>query len=96
MESEWTENEKMDLNTHDKGLDPLKTPRTYHSQKGRDGSTPNSVRRAHKAPRTHAPLDIPFEVKNRKHDLLHHLIAQDINIIREGIEVALEEEMKRR
>ena len=95
MEFEWTENEKMDLNTHDTGPDPWKTPRRYHRQKGRDGSTLNSVRRAHKAPRTQAPFDIPFDVKNEKYDLLPHLIAQEINLIREDIEIALNEEMKK-
>ena len=85
----------MDLNTHDTGPDPWKTPRRYHRQKGRDGSTLNSVRRAHRAPRTQAPFDIPFDVKNEKHDLLPHLIAQEINLIREDIEIALNEEMKK-
>ena len=95
MESEWTENENMDLNTHEEGPDPWKTPRRYHRRKGRDGSTPNSIRRAHKAPRTQTPFDIPFDVENGKHDLLRHLIAQEINLIREDIEIALKEEMKK-
>ena len=95
MESEGTDNEKMDLNTHDEGPDPLLTTRRYHRRKGRDGSTLNSVRRAHKAPRTQAPSDIPFEVENGKHDFLRHLIAQEINLIREDIEIALKVEMKK-
>ena len=48
------------------------------------------------APKMQAPFDAPFEVEERKHDLLHHLITQEINIIREDIERALEEERKRR
>ena len=95
MESEGTDNGKMDLNTHDEGPDPLLTTRRYHRRKGRDGSTLNSVRRAHKAPRTQALSDIPFEVENGKHDFLRHLIAQEINLIREDIEIALKVEMKK-
>ena len=95
MESEWTENENMDLNMHEEGPGPWKTPRRYHRRKGRDGSTPNSVRRVHKAPRTQTPFHIPFDVENGKHDLLRHLIAQEINLIREDIEIALKEEMKK-
>ena len=95
MESEGTDNGKMDLNTHDEGPDPLLTTRRYHRRKGRDGSTLNSVRRVHKALRTQAPSDIPFEVENGKHDFLRHLIAQEINLIREDIEIALKVEMKK-
>ena len=92
MESEGTDTEKMDLNTHDEGPDLLKTTRRYHRRKGRDL---NSVRRAHKEPRTQAPSDIPFDVENGNHDLLRHLIAREINLIREDIEKALKEEMKK-
>ena len=47
-----------------------------------------SVRRAHKAPRMKAPFNIPFDVENGKHDLLRHLIAQEINLMREDLEIA--------
>ena len=95
MESKWTENENMDLNTHEEGPDPWKTPRRYHRSKGRDGSAPNNIRRVHKAPRMQTPFDIPFDVENGKHDLLRHLIAQEINLIREDMKRALKEEMKK-
>ena len=54
-----------------------------------------SVRRAHKAPRMKAPFNIPFDVENGKHDLLRHLIAQEIYLIREDIEITLKEETKK-
>ena len=84
----------MDLNTHEEGPDLWKTPRRYHRWKRRDGSTLNSIRREHKAPRTQTPFDIPFDVENGKHDLLRHLIAPEFNLIREDIEIAVNEEMK--
>ena len=40
-------------------------------------------------------MHVPFDVKEGKHNLLHHLIMQEINLIREDIERALKEEMKR-
>ena len=49
----------------------------------------------HKAPKTQTPFHIPFDVENGKHDLLRHLIAQEINLIIEDIEIALKEEMKK-
>ena len=49
----------------------------------------------HKAPKTQTPFHIPFDVENGKHDLLRHLIAQEINLIREDIEIALKEERKK-
>ena len=36
----------MDLNTHEDGIDPWKTPRKYRRRKPQDGSTPSSPRRA--------------------------------------------------
>ena len=78
--------EGKELNTRKEGSDAWKTPRRYHRRKGQDGSTPSRV----------VPFDVPFDVEEGKHDLLHHLITQEINIIREDIERALEEERKRR
>ena len=56
---------------------------------------PDSIRRVHRAPRLQAPFDSPFDVENGKHDLLFHLIVQEINLIREDVEIALKEEMEK-
>ena len=55
MESEWTKNEKMDLNTHDEGPDPWKTPRRYHRRKGWDGNTLGSAQLVQTADKIHVP-----------------------------------------
>ena len=66
MESEWTENENMDLNTHEEVPDPWTTPRRYHRQKGLDGSTLNSIKRAHKVPerRPHSTFHLMSKMGN--------------------------------
>ena len=38
---------------------------------------------------------MPFDFENGKHDLLRHLIVQEINLFKEVIEIALKEEMEK-
>ena len=72
MNSEWTVDKEMTLHLQGDGQDPWKIPRRYRRKKGRDGVTPNSVRRASKTPK------VTTDVKEEKVDFLH---SQEVNRI---------------
>ena len=72
-------------------MDLMNAPRRYLRRNEQDGSILDSARRAHKAPE----MQVPFDVEKGKHRPLCHLIVQEINLIRNDIERALREEMKK-